>query len=220
MPISIIWGTKVIEVPQSYLTNITGTLYELDTEQFRLDLKNLEDDEEGMPFPDTHNHNTEVTVAGITYARVIEIINGYSITFEDGQYSVRLAGSNNNFFDVENGILNQNQVQVIPGNSAGLIVHVSGSGVTDQDKTEIANAVWNHLKAVNKDTVDFIANIEGGRWKIINNQMIFYQSDNITEVARFNLFDANGTPAVENVFERTRVIQTTSTTTSSTTTTL
>lgn len=37
----------------------------------------------------------------------------------------QLEGSNNNIWDVENGILNQNQVQVIPTNSAGLIV---GSG--------------------------------------------------------------------------------------------
>lgn len=138
MPISITWGTRVINIPKNYLTLISGTLYELDTEQFRLDLKALEDDEEGQPFPDTHRHATEVTVAGITFARIIEIINNYSITFEDGQYSVRLVGSNNNFFDVENGILNQNQVQVIPGNSAGLIVHESGvSGLTPEESTQL-----------------------------------------------------------------------------------
>lgn len=136
MAISIDWGSKVISVPQSYLTPIVGTLYELDTEQFRLDLKALEDDPEGMAFPDTHRHATQVTVAGITYARTIEIINGYSIEFEDGQYSVRLAGSNNNFFDVENGILSQNQVQVIPGNAAGLIVHESGVSGLTQDESD------------------------------------------------------------------------------------
>jgi hypothetical protein len=139
--------TKIISVPQSYLTLISGTLYELDTEQFRLDLKGLEESEEGMPFEDTHRHNTEVTVAGTTYARVIEIINGYSITFEDGQYSVRLVNSNNNFFDVENGILNQNQVQIIPGNAAGLIVREVGSGVTEQDKLDIADRVWDESNA-------------------------------------------------------------------------
>jgi hypothetical protein len=145
--ITIDWATKIISVPQSYLTNITGTLYELDTDQFRLDLKDLEDDVEGMPFPDTHQHNTEVTVAGVTYARVIEIINGYSITFEDGQYTIRLAGSNNNFFDVENGILNQNQVSVIPTNSAGLITVTQGSGVTQQDKDDIIDGVWDETAA-------------------------------------------------------------------------
>jgi hypothetical protein len=113
-------------------------LYELDTDQLRLDLKALEDDVAGMAFPDTHRHNTQVTVAGITYARTIEIINGYKIEFEDGQYSVRLAGSNNNFFDVENGILAQNQVQVIPGNAAGLIVNEVGtSGLTPAESAAL-----------------------------------------------------------------------------------
>jgi hypothetical protein len=53
--------------------------------------------------------------------------------------------------------------------------------------------------------LDFIKSIEGGRWKIIDNQMVFYKDDNTTEVARFNLFDAGGAPAEEDVFERTRV---------------
>jgi hypothetical protein len=139
MAISIDWTTKVIHVPQADLTHITGTLYELDTDAFRLALKDLEDGE-GITYPDTHRHNTEVTVAGTTFARVIEIINGYSIEFEDGAYSVRLAGSNNNFFDVENGILVQNQVQVIAQNSAGLIVaSLSGAVPT---AAEVADAVW------------------------------------------------------------------------------
>ena len=145
MTISINWATKVINVPQADLTHISGTLYELDTDAFRLTLKDLEDDEVGMPFPDTHRHNAAITVAGVTFSRVIEIINGYSITFEDGQYTVRLAGSNNNFFDVENYILNQNQVQIISGNSAGLITVIQGSGVTQQDKTDIIDGVWDEL---------------------------------------------------------------------------
>lgn len=138
MAISVNWATGVISIPKSDLALISGTLYELDTDQFRLDLKNLEDGEAGMPFPDTHRHNTEVTVAGTTFARVIEIINGYSITFEDGQYSVRLVGSNNNFFDVENNILNQNQVQVIPGNAAGLITISTGSGLSSEEQAMLA----------------------------------------------------------------------------------
>lgn len=53
--------------------------------------------------------------------------------------------------------------------------------------------------------INFIKSIEGGRWKIINNQMIFYKNDNVTEVARFNLLDKDGLPAEKNVMERTRV---------------
>ena len=143
MAISINHATKKISVPKVDLTLVSGTLYTLNTNVFRLALKAIEASEEGIYLSDTNKHNTEVTVAGITYARVIEIVNGYSVEFEDDSYSVRLEGSNNNIWDIQNSILVQNQVQVIPTNSAGLIVVTSGSGVTPQDKIDIANEVWN-----------------------------------------------------------------------------
>ncbi len=156
MAISIDWGTQVITVPQSYLTLISGTLYELDTNQFRLDLKALEASLAGMPNLRTHNHNTEVTIAGTTFARTLEIINGYSITFQDGQYTVRLSGSNNNFFDVENNILNQNQVQIIAQNSAGLIVSATGGGSSPWSTVEKDNIIAdvNETKALSRKASD------------------------------------------------------------------
>jgi len=90
--------------------------------------------------PDAYIHNTEVTVAGTTFARTLEFINGYSVEFENLSYSVRLAGSNNNIFDVENGILVQNLVQVIAQNSGGLIVSSGGGG--GLTPAETADAVW------------------------------------------------------------------------------
>lgn len=143
MALSIDWGnTYVITVPRADLTLVSGTLYELDVNAFRLELKSLEDDAAGMPYPRTHNHNTEVTVAGITFARFVEILPPYSVEFENGPYSVRLVGANNNVFDIENGILSQNQVQVISNNSAGL-VSSSGSGPAVECPTaqQIAAAV-------------------------------------------------------------------------------
>lgn len=142
MPISIDWGTHVISVPKSYLTLSSGTIYTIDTEQFRLDLKALEETFYGMAHLKTHLHNTTVTIAGVTYARAIQILAPYTVEFEDGQYTVILEGSNNNIFDVQNGILVQNQVQLIPTNSAGLQVVTQGSGVTEQDKLDIADRVW------------------------------------------------------------------------------
>jgi hypothetical protein len=137
MAVSINPSTQVITIPQADLTNVSGTLYSLDTNALREEIIDLLDSEPWIPFPDVFAHNTEVTIAGVTYARFIEVVNGWSFTFEDGAYSVLLTGSNNNIWDIQNGILNQNQVQVIPQNSAGLITVVSGSGVTEQDKTDI-----------------------------------------------------------------------------------
>ncbi len=138
MAITIDWATGVINVPQADLTLVTGTLYELDTNAFRLSLKALEASVDGMAFVRTHIHNTPVTVAGTTFARTFEIINGYSVQFENLTYSVRLSGSNNNIFDVENGILVQNNVQVIAQNSAGLVV-TGITGLTTQESTDLAN---------------------------------------------------------------------------------
>lgn len=140
----------VITVPQSDLTLISGTLYEHDTEAFRLELIDWEDGEIGMHFPRTHSHNTTVTIAGVVLARTIELRAPYSIEYEDGAYSVRLVGSNNNFFDVEAGILVQNTVQIISGNSAGLQVVTSGSGVLPADVTDIKNAIFDE-PVVNSD---------------------------------------------------------------------
>ncbi len=149
MPISVDWTNKIFFVPQGDLLLITGTLYEMDTEvDFRQAVNAIMAGEEGIIFNDPIDHNTQYTVAGVTYARKVEVINGYSLTFTpDSQWSVRLAGSNNNLFDIENGVLNQNQVQVIAQNSAGLQVVTVGSGVTEQDKLDIADAVWDEAKA-------------------------------------------------------------------------
>lgn len=122
MALSINWATKVITVPQADLTLISGSLYELDVDAFRLELKDIEDSEEGMAFPDTHRHNTEVTLSGVTYARTFEIINGYTVTFENGTYTVRCVGANHNLADVKN----VNSVSLIIGNSAGLVVPTGG----------------------------------------------------------------------------------------------
>lgn len=136
--VSIDWGTRVIYVPKADLTLVSGNVYQLDIDSFRLELKSLEESEAGMVFPDTHRHNAAVTLAGATYAQVIEFINDYTITFEDGQYAVNAVGANSNIADVTN----VNQVSLRTSNSAGLITVVSGSGVTEQDKLDIANRVW------------------------------------------------------------------------------
>ena len=128
MAISINCATKVISVPKAYLTLVSGSLYEMNVNTFRLDLKDWEDSDVGMAMPDTHRHNVAVTLAGTTYAQTLEIINGYTVTFEDGSYSVRCVGANHNIGDVKN----VNSVSLIIGNSAGMIV-ASGGLVTAAD---------------------------------------------------------------------------------------
>lgn len=131
MAISINWNTKVIFVPKSHLVPIRDGYFELDVDQFRKDLKNIEDNAEGMVNDDTHRHNTEVSLSGVTYARVVEIINGYTIEFEDdgtmaGHYTVILKGANHNIADVKV----PNAVSIVQANSAGLQTVATGAGPT------------------------------------------------------------------------------------------
>jgi hypothetical protein len=137
MAISINWLTKVITVLQADLTPLGGTAYALDVDTFRLALKSLEDSEEGMTNLMTHNHVAPIDVGGVTLARVIEIINGYTVSFQDTgtPYSVRLDGANNNIADVANLVTN---VSIRSNNSAGLVQVSGGSGASAAD-------VWNEL---------------------------------------------------------------------------
>lgn len=50
--------------------------------------------------------------------------------------------------------------------------------------------------------VAFIKRVESGRWRIYNNQMIFYTDDDTTPLLTFDLKDIHGAPANTSVFER------------------
>ena len=156
MPISVDPITHIIDVPQNYLTSVAAGLYSFDTDQFRKDLSVWSATEEGRAEPFPYSHNTEYSVAGVTYARKVEILSPYSVRFEDAGtlYSVIFEGSNNNIFDQVNGIFVPNNVIPIPQNAAGLQTVSSGSGLdAGQDAKLTAINAWIDLmyKAMDLD---------------------------------------------------------------------
>jgi len=150
---SIDWPSGVITIQQSdtsLLTQLSATLYRLDTNALRLDLKNQEDSSEGMAWTRTHSHNGVVVIGGLTLVRTISILTPYSIIFlPDSQWSVQMDGAtNNNYADVQGGILVQNQVQVITANSAGNTVTETGvSGLTIAESAALLSAAAEALLA-------------------------------------------------------------------------
>ncbi len=139
MALTVNWSTKVITVPQSFCTIISGSNYTFDVDEFRLALRDLEDDEAGIVFPHTHTHNTATTLAGATYARTVEVINGYTVTFEatGSPWTAVCVGANHNIGDVKN----VNHVSLIVGNSAGLIQVTSGSGLSVEQDAQLFKAL-------------------------------------------------------------------------------
>lgn len=119
MAISVNWITGEITVPKADMSIIQASpeIRALDTEQFWLDLKDLEHSADGMPWPDTQSNIPSFVISGFTYVQSFRIIAPYFVTFEDGQYGVALQGTNNNILDNAT----QNQVRIASQNSAGNI---------------------------------------------------------------------------------------------------
>lgn len=119
MALSIDRLTNVIFVPKADLQLVQATpteIRQLDINAFRLELKDIEDEPDGITYTDTHRHVQPISIGGVTLARVVEILEPYTITFEDGNYQVNLVGANSNIADRTN----LNQVGIRSANSAGL----------------------------------------------------------------------------------------------------
>ena len=73
--------------------------------------------------------------------------------------------------------------------------------------TQVVIAQSTSATMIQNADIDFIKQVEGGRWKIQETQMIFYKENNEAEVMRFNLYDKNGelTSDMQKVCERRRV---------------
>lgn len=129
--LSINHNTFVITIPKTdtvFVSTNAQTGYEVrsfDEYAFMREFADYLDSEAGQVLPNGFNHNTSVTISGVTYARAFVILAPYTVTFENGAYQVKLVGGmNNNLLDV----LNPNQVSVIPANSAGLQAVNTGGG--------------------------------------------------------------------------------------------
>jgi hypothetical protein len=159
-------------------------IYQLDIDEFRKSLKALEESEDGICFPDTHKHTTEVTLSGSTYARFVEIINGYTVTFEQGDYGVSTIGANHNIMDV----LNMNGVSLLTQNSQGLQT-ISG---------EINQFA---------DDMTFVKDMVGGRQLLASDKLTAWKDDGSTQVAQFETLDKDGNPTSDptKIVERRRI---------------
>lgn len=176
MAISVDPITGEITVPKADLTLLQASpeIRELDVDALRLELKDWEASADGRPWPDTHIHNTEVSLAGTTFARTVEIIAPYFVTIEDGQYAVSAVGANHNVADV----LTVNQVSLRTFNSGGLIVS-DQTGLTGTESQQLSDAY--NIMIGGRD-YDRTGNDALG-WQRIQ------RDENGVEIARYNLYD-------------------------------
>lgn len=78
-----------------------------------------------------------------------------------------------------------------------------GQGLTSGQSTSLDNI--EQVVTANTTVLDDIYHARFGRWLMQNNQIIFYKADNVTELARFDLFDKFGNPTMVGAYERRKV---------------
>lgn len=141
MAYSVNWATRVISIPKADLVLISASpeVYELDVIAFWAAIHGIQDGE-GITYDTIMRSNAPLTLAGQTYVRSVEVINGYTVEFEDGQYQVNIVGANNNLVDIRV----PNQVSMVGNNSAGAVVVTSGSGL-DVSQATMLDEIWKRL---------------------------------------------------------------------------
>lgn len=162
MSYTVDWIGKAITIPTSDLNLVSGTEYDLDMSDFWLEIRRLEaDPNEGLWAPQIVAHANTRTLAGTTFIMENEIINGYTVQFSGVATRVNLRADNNNFADVYVAT----GVTLVTFNSAGNTLTVTGSGVTEQDKLDISDRVWDETLADHVDagsTGEALDNVSGG----------------------------------------------------------
>lgn len=228
MPLAIKWYESLIK--------ITSPTTSVDAQELHDFVENQMASPEGLLYGDIIQPEGKIEdpVNPGIFSQIIIVLNSpWQIQFWGGSgytriYGGKLVGGLND--EVVKATGTAGDVTVLESPVDGLTV-MSGSAVTEQDKLDIADRVWDELGdnhhlvgslgenmqdhsemlggleerlQIIAEQVEFVRDVDAGRWKIVNNQMVFYKEDNITEVARFDLLDSDGEPADGDVFERVR----------------
>lgn len=107
------WQNKIVHIEINDLKSVAQNIYELNPLDFKEKAQGFEASEEGILHDEIVEYKPPIYLDGATVPDVVEVVNGYTITFEDGQYAVNLKGANSNIAEVTN----VNGVQVRSFNS-------------------------------------------------------------------------------------------------------
>jgi len=129
---SINWLTKVVTVPLSDLTLISGTSYSMNVDFAHDEIRRLEwEFADGLWAEHAIEYINSQVLSGLVYSPIVKMVNGYTWFVDTTDIVVSLLGSNTNFLDT---FIPGLGVSVLANNSAGKII--SGSGLSpEQDAT-------------------------------------------------------------------------------------
>lgn len=117
MAYSVDWIAKVITVPVTDLTLVSGVNYTFDTEAFWREVRRLEwEFSEGLWAPQAIDYVDSQLLSGLVYSPIVKLINGYTWQTDGSNINISLIGYNSNLLDFFNP---GSGVSVLANNSAG-----------------------------------------------------------------------------------------------------
>jgi hypothetical protein len=144
MAYAVNWTTKVVTIPLTDLTFVSGTNYTLDAADVWIELRRLEASPTDGLWADQIAEfvNTQV-LSGLSYSAILKMVNGYTWNTDTSNKTISLLGINNNLLDT---FIPGNGISVLANNSGGKITVDGGaSAITQQDKDDIENQVHTRI---------------------------------------------------------------------------
>ena len=133
MAYSVNWTTKVVTVPLTDLTLVSGANYSLDSGDFWIEMRRLEASAgDGLWAIQVIEYVNTQILSGITYSAIVKMINGYTWDTDTTNKTISLLGFNNNLLDT---FIPGSGISVLANNSAGKIE--VGSGLDASQATQL-----------------------------------------------------------------------------------
>lgn len=135
------------------------------------------------------------TALVVTSSQMSEVGGGwYSFSF------IQYTGSLDYVMTIDGGVDSLDSRYTYAGNE-NFVPEIWGAQRSDHTDAGSMGQTMSHVSG----TVDFLQQIESGRWEVTSGgEMVFYRSDNSTEIMRFDLFDITGSQTFINATERIR----------------
>ncbi|RLG17492.1 hypothetical protein DRN75_03560 [Nanoarchaeota archaeon] len=183
---------------RSYPSGYKATVHPLtiEVQEIYNEAMDWADSDEGMVHPVPMSATGYAPLGGGVYTDKIFILtNGWKLAPEEGNYTLTFIGT----IITDDG---SPRVILPPAGVVTVTFQVSSqgiisltSGLTEEDKTDIATKVWTvedgNLVKTKVETVEsdvsLLRKMETGRWKIENDYLIIYDEDGVTPLKKFLL---------------------------------
>lgn len=197
MPISFDGSNKIINITSPTTFTTAQEIYEEGIE--------WSDNQENMKYlVPMEAVGYEAIGGGVYTDKIFILLHGWKIKPWSGNYQLRIQGSLITDDETPRSLNpDSGNVELVFEVATYGTVTAIGSGVTEQDKIDISDKVWQHARGDKVYTdAEILRKIETNRWKIMGNQFIIYDDDGVTPIYVFNLKNKQGQPTEDQPYER------------------